>query len=855
MGGGFRRWNASYLHIILGKEVLLVMAEGGYWFAPETDETSFLGQLEINDPVSAEVRVVNNNFRNDENGYSVYDVEDTNYRRFKINGYFPTKLKIDGYYIVDGVVKDGKYGRVLQVMDYRSSLPQEKDAVITVLRTLPQLDTRAPEVYDILGANALEIILNDPEQVARKVRRVGSVIAKQWQQALLRFKQDDAIIKTLQEYQIPAADAKRLLEKYPDIIERLKVSPYFLAEEIRGFGFPKCDKIALSNGYAPDGQERLEQAMLYVLRQDGIMHGNCFMRSPQFAEQVSKVVDITLDYNTAQAILKDGSDNPLFLKVERKSLMRAISEYRADNSKSFRFVVTKVSGSALKTALGTLRGSNRIVVEDDRVYLGSMYQAEVSVARCLKNMAASEYGVFSDVEKVLDEVCAQDGIVLEEMQRTAVMKACASRGGVLVLNGQAGCGKTFTLNVIIKVLKELYKRAGLYFTAEIMAPTGQAAQVAHRATGLPASTVHRALHIVVDQEQTGNTETVIGSECVVIDEFSMMGLKLASTLFSAIQPGSKTIIMGDFEQLQSIDPGNVLKDIIDSGTIPVVTLNVVKRQGAGSGILINANKILTGEPIRSQKVNEEGIKNNAYIFRNNDPVAARKAIVSMAIAMRRRGYKLQDIQILCPQKQTDVGVNALNYAMQTAFNPPRDNVSEVFSRLIEVHDDDGRRKKVQLMLREGDKVVNTANNYDMKFYNFRKGEGFVEDFTRVGVVNGEMGRIAKIMKVTDGKTTHQRVYVQVSNGQYIMYEDNWDDLSMAYAMTIHRSQGSQWPIVIAPVMYCNKSMLSRKILYTLYTRAQEANMIYGTPESIQYAIDNTYSARRNTWLKERLRAA
>ena len=421
-----------------------------------------------------------------------------------------------------------------------------------------------------------------------------------------------------------------------------------------------------------------------------------------------------------------------------------------------------------------------------------------------------------------------------------------------MLNGRAGCGKTFTLNIIIKVLKELYRRNGLYFTAQIMAPTGQAAQVANQATGLPASTVHKALHIVVDK--TSSSEVSISSECVIIDEFSMMGLKLSATLFSSVTPGSKVIIMGDFEQLQSIDAGNVLKDIIDSGTIPVVTLNVVKRQGAGSGVLYNANEILAGHAIRSQKVNLDGVKNNAYIFKREDPVEARKSIVDMAKSMRRQGYKMKDIQVLCPQKRTDVGVDSLNYALQSAFNPAGEGKEEVFSKLIEIHDDDGRPRKVQLMLREGDKVVNTANDYNKKFYTFQRGAGFVEDYSRVGIVNGEMGRVAKIIRVKVGKTTHQRVYVQVGAGQYVLYEDNWDDLSLAYAMTIHRAQGSQWPIVIAPVMYCNRSMLSRKILYTLYTRAQDANVIYGTAESIQYAINNTYSAKRNTWLKERLQA-
>lgn len=819
-------------------------------FAPDAEDTSLLAQYPVGTPLKTEVRIVFKTYRNDENGYSVYDVEDNNYRRLKINGYFPTPLRLDGYYMVDGVVKKGKYGRTLQVADYRSAMPENQDAVITVLRTLPGLDTRAPDIYRILGPKALEILMNDPDQVVKKVPGVGQQSALRWQRALKGFEEDDAIISVLQEYQIPAGDAKRLIGKYPDIIERLQRSPYFLADEIRGFGFQKCDKIALANGYDPTGQERLEQAMLYVLQQDSRRNGNCFMKNSQFTEQVSKLVDITLDYKTAMGIIRGQIDPPS--GVIPDTVASAIANYRIKGGRQFRFTVVKIPASALRTALGALCGASRIIVEEDRVYLGSLHKAEDLVARCLHTMSISGYGRFPDAEAVMDEICAADGIVLEEMQRKAVLQACANRGGLLILNGQAGCGKTFTLNIIIKVLSELYKRQGLPFSARIMAPTGQAAQVAHRATGLPASTIHRALHIVVDQDT--EAETSISCDCVVVDEFSMVGINLAATLLSSIAGGTKTIIMGDFRQLPSIDPGNVLRDIIESGVLPVVTLNVVKRQGSGSGVLHNANEILAGHPIHTVKVNESGVKDNAYIYKADDPVTARQSIVSMVAAMGRRGYRLQDIQVLCPQKQTDVGINALNYALQTAFNPPSESKAEVFSQQVEIHADDGTPQTVRLMLREGDKVVNTANNYDMKFFSFQKGIGFSEDFTRKGIVNGEMGRIAKIVKVKDGNTVRQRVYVQVSIGQYVMYEDNWDDLSLAYAMTIHRAQGSQWPVVIAPVMSCNRSMLTRQILYTLYTRAQDATVIYGTQDSIQYAIDNAYAANRNTWLKERLRA-
>jgi len=830
----------------------------GFWFAPETEETFFLSSKAINEEMQVEARAVRNIFRNAENGYSVYDVEDTNHRWFKISGYFPTDLKIDAYYTFTGLVKDGKYGRVLQVTDYHSALPRDEQGIITMLRTLPRLDTRAPAIYDVLGEEALEIILSDPDMVAARVKWVSKEDAVLWQKALKTVKEADVILQTLQSYQIPSSAARQLLEKYPDIIERLKRSPYFLIEEVRGFGFQKCDRIALENGYPFDGEERLQQAMLYVLRQDGMRYGNCYMEAPQFSLAVKAAVDIRIDFRTAQELLrKRGLCEYLLgtrkVPIDRGSLTAALKSFREHPGNGrFFYSCAQISDSALQTALSGLRGASKIVVENDRVYLGRMYEAETAVARCLKAMTASEYGDFPEVEQVMDEVCREEGVSLEKQQREAVLQFCSGRGGVFVLNGRAGCGKTFTLNIIIKVLDRLYRMHGLCFSAKVMAPTGKAAQVAHNSTGLPASTVHRALHLVADGLQ--NTEVSIGGECVVIDEFSMMGLSLSAILLKSIAPGVKTIIMGDFEQLPSIDPGNVLRDIIASGMVPVVTLDVVKRQAEGSGILQNANKILNGEKIRSSIVNEGKVRNNAFIFRTNDPIKCRNSIIEMVMKMRKRGYRMDDIQVLCPQKKTDVGIDSLNYFLQERLNPPNGG-KEVLSKMVDIHTEDGSPKTVKLMFREGDKVIHTANNYDMKFYNYQKGVGFTEDVTRVGIVNGETGRIAKIIDYKDGKTFHKRVYVQYGKNQYAMYEDAWDELSMAYAMTIHRAQGSQWPIVIAPVMLCNRTMLTRGILYTLYTRAQESSMLYGTEDAIQYAIGNNPAIHRNSWLKERLREA
>lgn len=828
----------------------------GYWFAPETEETSYLNTLPLNSKLSTEVRMVRNIYRNEDNGYSVYEVEDTEHRWFKLTGYFPAALRLDIYYAVDGTIKDGRYGRALNTDNYRSILPHDEEGILTILRTLPRLDTRAMVVYQALGDNALDLILEDPERVSQTIKGVSLGMAEAWQTALRNLKESDVLLQVLQDYQIPAVAAKKLIETYPDIIERLKRSPYFLIEEVRGFSFAKCDKIALQNGYPLDGQERLQQAMLSVLAQAGISNGDCYMTAAEFTAGVRKLVDVRINYREACRMLK--TQGPLLLQVgmhefsvNRKALEETLQRYRQAPSQAFSYTCKEVPVSELEKAMSLLRGGNKLVLEEDRVYLGYLYQAETSVARCLKTMVASEYGCFDDVESVLNDICVEENIILEKQQKAAVLRFCQGRGGVFVLNGRAGCGKTFTLNIIIKVLKELYQRQGLFFSARIMAPTGKAAQVAHASTHLPACTVHKELHLVADGSM--NTDVSIGGECVVIDEFSMMGLTLSAALLRAIQPGVKVIIMGDFEQLPSIDPGNVLRDIIASGVVPVITLDVVKRQAEGSGILYNANQILNGSMIRSMVVNQDDTVNNAYIMKAETEYQCCNKILHMVVQMLKQGYSIDDIQVLCPQKKTAVGINSLNYLIQQQVNPVKER-KELPSGQIEIASAAGGLQTVNLMFREGDKVIHTANDYEMKFYSFRKGEGFVEDFERVGIVNGETGRIAKILEVKDGKTTHQRIYVLYGD-RYAMYEDDWSNLSMAYAMTIHRAQGSQWPVVISPIMFCNRGMLNRKLFYTLYTRAQKTSVVYGTADSIAYAIKNNVTAKRNTWLTERLKQA
>ena len=414
-----------------------------------------LEQYAINDSITFEIRVLNELFRNDETGYSVYDVENSNCRRFKITGYFPISLKYDIHYMVEGLVKSGKYGRVLQVLEYHSSLPKTEDAILIILRNLPWMGTRAKDAYDLLGPDILNLILSHPDQVTAKLKYATPGIVEKWAEYLRSFQEGDLLLHTLQGYQIPIQDARRLIEKYPDIIARLEESPYFLLDELHGFGFLKCDQIALKNGYAPTGQERIEQAMLCVLQRDSLA-GNCYMDLSRFMLETSKLVDIQLDFPVARAILSgENTEYPIYQTIDRKRLQKEMQRFQTCSSHRFHYTVVKVPQENLQAAVSALCSSCRVVVEKDRIYLEALYQAESYLAKKSIELVQGNYGSFPEAEVVIDEICRKEGIILEKKQKEAVLRTCSNRGGFIILNGQAGCGKTFTLNIIRELLSRV----------------------------------------------------------------------------------------------------------------------------------------------------------------------------------------------------------------------------------------------------------------------------------------------------------------------------------------------------------------------------------------------------------------
>ena len=433
----------------------------------------------------------------------------------------------------------------------------------------------------------------------------------------------------------------------------------------------------------------------------------------------------------------------------------------------------------------------------------------------------------------------------------AVQRICHAEGGVFILNGSAGCGKTFTLNIIIRVLKQLYKtQRHTELDPCILAPTGKAAKVAAKSTSLFAQTIHKALGLVSDGDSSAQmSNAIIRNNCIIVDEFSMVDELLCSQLLSGIPKATKVIFLGDTEQLPSIRAGRVLKDLVESGCVPVLTLDVVKRQGANSGILQNANKIIGGESITSVVINEAGLDGNAYIRNCDDPMKVQANVIRMATNNGLKRFQKGMVQVLCPLKAGPTGVDELNWRIQQALNPKQED-KEVVVGTLYFKQPDGTNLSVISSFRVGDCIIHTKNNYDKPWYERHPINGFVET-SKSGVVNGDTGIIEAISIYKDGANqTHRVLFVKYEN-HYIAYDNDYEELSLAYALTIHKSQGSQWPIVICPIVQ-HTFLLNRKLLYTMYTRASSSNVLIGREDLIEMAIQDNREDKRLTLLKERL---
>lgn len=704
----------------------------------------------------------------EETGFGIYSVELLSGTSYVMKGKFPGSLTIGNTYEVEADVTRYRGELQLNVLHIKVAKAEGRRAIIFYLQTLHGLKTRAESIYDTFGDKTLDVMTNNPNLVAARMNGIGKKTAMKWSQLLKEKAQEEEQLLFLFGLGLNPTQVETLQKTYGSKVrDVLESNPYRLIQDVRGYGFKRCDTIAQSSGITFNDGRRIRAGIIYIL-QLAVREGNTYLPQDEVKARVQN--------------------------------MLGLPGHQIDDS-------------AINDAVEMLALEGAVVNDHGHVYMKKYFVMETEIAYEVERLASPTAWAKTDekaVTSILDDYLNATGIHLEEKQRKAVETFSSKRGGFYILNGSAGCGKTFTLKVILAILQSVHRSNGLKYSVKIMAPTGKASKVASKATGNTCITIHRGLEFSPEEGFTRHAQNPLDENVIVVDESSMLDTELARDLLVAIKSGAKVIFLGDTKQLPSVGAGNVLLDLIGSGVVDVVTLDVVKRQGAESGIIENANRIIRGEMVETQNTNDSFV-----LPRQSDEDILQTTIHSYR-RLLEKGMRPEEVQVLTPQRKGLLGIYNLNRVFQGMFNPN--------GKASTVHNLQMPDNETPLHYRVGDKVIHIQNDIERTLYN--KDDGKYWESREKGITNGECGVVAEIVTVTkrdeltDKLTTTERIIVKYEDW-YVYYEGK-DDLEMldhAYALTIHKSQGSQWQAVIQPVSMSHMRMLDNNLLYTGETRA------------------------------------
>ena len=689
---------------------------------------------------------------------------------------------------------DAKYGRQFMAENWEETLPatvygMEKYLGSGLIKGVgPKF---AKKIVQRFGVDTFAVI-EDNIELLIEIEGIGKkrirMIAESWE----RQKEVKNIMLFLQEHQVSTSYAAKIFRQYGSgSIEVMKENPYRLADDIWGIGFKTADQIAMKLGFSKVSYVRLRSGLMYTLSELSD-EGHVYAEQKQLIQKASELLEASPE--TVIMTMDDMlSKNELIPEKE--------------------IVKTDEDG-------GVIRG----------IYLPPFYFAEIGVAGKLKKLAVSPAGdrLYT---KLMDAIRAtgnpglsvdigaiqeKTGMEYDDIQADAIRQAATAK--VMVLTGGPGTGKTTTLHGIIAA----YRAYGLKIL--LAAPTGRAAKRMTEATGLEAKTIHRLLECKPPEGYQKNEENPLEGDVLIVDECSMIDIILMNALLKAIPPAMRLILVGDIDQLPSVGAGNVLRDIIDSGAFPVVRLTRIFRQARESRIIMNAHRINEGKlpDIRG------GRDSDFFFIEEEDAEAAVGRIVELVQKKLPEYYQVEpaEIQVLTPMQRGVVGAGNLNLALQEALNPPeREIFRQGFGRSVVTAES---LRRSGYAYRVHDKVMQIRNNYDKE------------------VFNGDIG-------VIDSVNEADRTLTVNFDGRSIVYDiTELDELVHAYATTIHKAQGSEYRIVVMPIMMNHYVMLQRNLLYTGITRAKKALVIVGTKKALAYAVKNLTVSKRNTMLRERL---
>ncbi len=721
-------------------------------------------------------------YRNEDNGYTVFHLNNEDGEVTCVGNFHFIEegelLRMEGEYTTHKL-----YG--LQFAVQTSEVCEPED-LVSIERYLGSGAIKgvgaalAGRIVKKFREDTFRIIEEEPERLA-EVKGISERKAREIAVQAEEKKDLRRAMIYLQKYGISTTLAAKIYQQYGRNVYRIiEENPYRLADDVAGVGFKTADEIAVKVGIHTDSDYRIRSGIFYTLMQS-IGEGHVYLLKDALTWRAGKLLEVEID--NIEKYLMD-------LAMEKK-------------------VVLKEAEDGV------------------RVYSSRFYYMELNVAKMLHDLNISEEVSRERLLERLGKIEDATGLFLDEMQRKAVMEA--AKQGILVLTGGPGTGKTTTINAMIR----LFESEGM--TILLAAPTGRAAKRMTETTGYEASTIHRLLEVSGNPEEETiggfqrNEENPLDTDVLIIDEVSMVDLPLMNALLKAVMPGTRLILVGDQNQLPSVGPGSVLKDIIASGCFPVVMLTKIFRQAGESDIVVNAHKINRGEPVILDNKSRD-----FFFLKRQEP----NVIISVMLTLIQKKLPkyvnagIYDIQVMTPMRKGLLGVERLNQILQQYLNPPSPEKSE--------------REYADRLFREGDKVMQIKNNYQLE-WKIQTKYGLTVDKGQ-GVFNGDMGVVREI------NTYEETITVEYDEHRQVVYPYSMmDELELAYAITVHKSQGSEYPAVVIPLLQGPRQLYHRNLLYTAVTRAKKCVTLVGSEAVFQEMIRNNQDQKRNTSLAERIR--
>ena len=730
-------------------------------------------------------------FRNEDNGYTVMVLKGVSEEdELTCVGSFPVVTQGASVELEGNFTQHPVYGKQFQAVRLTEKMPEDALAMERYLGSgaIKGIGAAlAGRIVRHFGDDTFQIVENEPERLS-EVKGISEKKAREIAMQIAEKSDMRKAMMFLQKYGISLNLGAKIYQKYGDsVYSVLQENPYRLADDISGVGFKIADEIAYRIGIHTDSDYRIKSGMVYTLLQ-ATGEGHVYLPKDELFQRAAELLGVDSSYMEKHLV---------DLAMDRK-------------------IVQKEQGDQIL------------------IYPAQYYYLELNTARMLRELDIFCPEDEKIVERRIVQIEKETGTVLDEMQKKAVQEAAGH--GLLILTGGPGTGKTTTINAIIR-----------YFEGEgaeirLAAPTGRAAKRMTEATGCEAQTIHRLLEVSGNPEDDDkrdnagfgngfgrNAENPLESDVIIIDEMSMVDIFLMNALLKAVSVGTRLILVGDINQLPSVGPGCVLKDIIRAGSCPVVQLTRIFRQASQSDIIVNAHKINRGEHVTLDNKSRD-----FFFLQRQDPNVILRVVLALVQEKMPRYVDARptDIQVLTPMRKGSLGVENLNEMLQRYLNPPSSEKNE--------------KETARGRFREGDKVMQIKNNYQIE-WEARNRYGIAID-KGTGIFNGDMGIVQQIDLLAETMEVLFDDYRTVTYSFQML-----EELELAYAVTIHKSQGSEYPAVVIPLLTGPRMLMNRNLLYTAVTRARSCVTLVGSPETFAQMIDNASEQTRYSGLYDRIR--